>query len=76
MKIDVSEGIDINKTNPSKECISSQYWYCLNKGLIFDPGVCNRCHEILMMSMILDNIAILNVYGVDFCYILLYKVRL
>ena len=31
--IDVSEGIDINKTNKSKECDICHYWYFLNRGL-------------------------------------------
>ena len=31
-KIDVSEGIDINKTNASKECDVCHFWYFLNYG--------------------------------------------
>ena len=30
-RINVSEGIDVNKTNKSKECDISHYWYFLNK---------------------------------------------
>ena len=56
--IDVSEGIDINKTSTSKECDIFLYWYVLNKGLRFETYVCNRCHDLLMMSMHLNNIAI------------------
>ena len=26
-KIDVSEGIDVNKTNASNECVICHYWY-------------------------------------------------
>ena len=29
-KIDVSEGIDVNKTSASKECNICHYWYFLN----------------------------------------------
>ena len=29
-RIDVSEGIDVNKTNASKECDTCHYWYFLN----------------------------------------------
>ena len=32
-RIDVSEGIDVNKTSASKECIIWHYWYFLDKGL-------------------------------------------
>ena len=30
-RIDISEGIDINKTNASKECDICHYWYFLDK---------------------------------------------
>ena len=30
-KIDISEGIDVNKTSASKECDICCYWYFLNK---------------------------------------------
>ena len=33
--IDVSEGIDINKTSASKECDICHRWYFLNKGFKF-----------------------------------------
>ena len=31
-RIDVSEGIDVNKTSKSKEFDVCHYWYFLNKG--------------------------------------------
>ena len=41
--IDISEGIDVNKTNLSKECDICHYWYLkilvLNMNLIFVMGV-------------------------------------
>ena len=33
----------------------------LNKGFKFQSNVCNRCHDLVMMSMNLSHIAILNV---------------
>ena len=46
-KIDVSEGIDTNKTKASKECTLFQYWYFKDVGFKFEPHVCNECmmHE-------------------------------
>ena len=32
-RIDISEGIDINKTNASKECDICHYWYLLDKNV-------------------------------------------
>ena len=60
-RIDVSEGIDINKTSASKECDIYHSWYFLNKGFNFQPYVCNRCHDLLMMFMKLSDIAISNI---------------
>ena len=65
-RIGASKGIDINKTSASKECGICHYQYFLNKGFKFQPHGCNRCHDILMMSMNLSNIAILNINGVDY----------
>ena len=42
-RIDVSEGIDVNKTRESKECNVCRYWYFLNKDFMFQPNVYNRC---------------------------------
>ena len=57
-RIDISEGIDVNKTSASKECDICHYWYFLNKGLKFQSNVCNRCHDLLMVSM-----------NLSYCYI-------
>ena len=57
-RIEVSEGIDINKTSGSKNYDTCQYWYFLNKGFKFQKYVCNRCHDLLIISMNLSNIAI------------------
>ena len=63
-KIDVSEGIDINKTSSSKECMLCHYCYFKDVGFKFEPHVCNKCLDILMTAAELKNIAILNVKGV------------
>ena len=65
-KIDVSEGIDVNKASASKECNICHYWYFLNKGFKFQPNVRNRLHDLLIMSMNLSDIAILNIKGSDY----------
>ena len=57
-RIDVSEWIGFNKIIKSKECNICHYWHFLNKDFKFQPNVCNRCHDLLMMSMNLSNIAI------------------
>ena len=66
-RVDVSEGIDVNKTSASKECDICYYWYFLNYIFKFQPSVCNRCLSLLMMSINLSDIDILNIKGSDCC---------
>ena len=65
-KIDVSEGIDVNKTSASRECDICPYWYFLCYSFKFQPNVCNRCHDLLTMSMNLSDIAILKMKSSDY----------
>ena len=66
-RIDTSEGIDINKTSKLKECDICHYWYFSNKGFEFQLNVCNRYHDLLMMSMKLSGITILNTKTANYC---------
>ena len=65
-RVDISEGIDIIKTSASKECDVCHYWYFLDKRFKFQWHVCNRCHDVLMMSMKLSDIVILNINGANY----------
>ena len=65
-RIDISEGIDVNKISASKKCGICHYWYFLNKDFKFQPNICNRCHDLLMMSINVSDIAILNIKGSDY----------
>ena len=69
-RIDVCEGTDVNKTSASKECDVCHYWHFLNYSLKFQLNVSNGCHNLLMMSVNLSNIAILNIKGSDHCCII------
>ena len=65
-RIQVSEGVDINKTSTLKECDICHYWYFLNYSFKFQTNVCNRCHDLLMMSLNLSDIAIINIKGSNY----------
>ena len=65
-RIGVSKGSDFIKTSKSKECDFCHYWYFLDKGFDFQSHVCNGCHDALMMSMNLSDIAILNINCADY----------
>ena len=59
-KINVSEGIDVNKTSKSKECELCHYWFFKDVGFKFEKHVCNGCHDLFTMAYSLKNIAILS----------------
>ena len=42
------------------------YCYFINYSFKFQPNVCNRCGDLLMMSINLSNIASLNIKGSDY----------
>ena len=65
-KIDVSEGIGLNKTSASKECELCHYWFFKDVGFKFEELFCNRCHDLLKMAYFLKNIAILTEKGTTF----------
>ena len=41
-RIDISERIDLAKSNNSKKCMISHYWF-FNHGFKFEDSVCNGC---------------------------------
>ena len=65
-RIDVSEGIDINKSNKSKKCMISHYWYFKDIGYKYEPHVCNGCHYLSVVVDDLNNFMILNIEGIDY----------
>ena len=69
-RIDVSEGIDTNKTSASKECMLCHYWCFKDVGFRSEPHVRNKCHDDLMIAYEIKNIAMLNIKDVDFRCIL------
>ena len=60
-RIDVFKGINVKKTSTPKECDICHYRYFLNYSFNFQSNVCNRRHDLLMMSMNLSDIANLNI---------------
>ena len=71
-RINISEGIDVNKTNASKECDIFHYWYFKDIGFKYEPYLCNGCHDLTQKAMSFNNVAIVyvkgNAYGIHFWY--------
>ena len=72
-RIDISEGIDINKTNLSKECDICHYWYFKDIGFKYEKYLCNGCHNLMQKAMSFNDVAIVyvkgNAYRIHFRYI-------
>ena len=62
-RIDISEGIDVNKINLSKECNICHYWYFKDIGFKYQPYLCNGCHDLMQKAMGFNNIAIVYIKG-------------
>ena len=60
-RIDISEGIDVNKTNLSKGCDISHYWYFKHIGFKYEPYLYNGCHDLMQKAMGFNNIAIVYI---------------
>ena len=58
-RIDVSEGIDFNKSNKSNPCVLFHYYK-------FQPYACNKYHDLSIMVYDLDDLMIWNIKGVDY----------
>ena len=52
-RIEVSEGIDVDKTSKWRECDICLYWYFLNKGFKFKPNVSRSLSIISGIEVIL-----------------------
>ena len=65
-KIYSSEGIDVNKTNTSKECELCSHCFFGDVGFKFEEHACNRCDDLLTMTHSLKNIVILRAKRVTF----------
>ena len=62
-KIDISEEIDVNKTNASKQCDICHYWYFKDIGFKYKPYLCNDCHDLIQKTMNFNDVAIVYVKG-------------
>ena len=56
-RIDISEGIDVNKTNASKECDLCHYLYFKDIGFKYEPYLCNGCHDLMQKAKNFNDIA-------------------
>ena len=60
-RIEVSHGIDVKKTEGSRECIICHYWYFLYINYRYQREVCKVCHDLMQKAMSFNNVVIFSV---------------
>ena len=65
-RIDISDGIDINKTSESKKYDICHYWYFLNKNVNYEPYLCNGFHDLMQKAMNFNDVTIVSIKGNDY----------
>ena len=74
-RIDLSEGINIAKSNINKECIICYYWF-LDQRFKFQDSACNGCHDFTMLNdndltmLNISDIPIIAIKNVDYSCII------
>ena len=56
--------------NQNSKILVTIWLFFLNKGFKFQPNVCNRCYDLIIMSINLSDNAILNIKSADYCCII------
>ena len=57
-RIDILEGMDVNKTSASKECDICHFWCFKYIGFKYEP---HGCHDLMQKAMIFNDVAIFYV---------------
>ena len=69
-RIDISEGINVNKTSNSRECSFLHYYYFLDINFNYQKYLCDGCHDMSMKTNNIQNLAIVysdsNAYRINF----------
>ena len=72
-RIDISQGIDVNKTSSSREFSLCHYYYFLDKNFNYQKYLCDGCHDMSMKANSMQNLAIAynkgNAYRINFVFI-------
>ena len=63
-RIDISEGIGINKCEEtSRECSLCKFYYFLDENFNYGPYLCNGCHDMSLKAISMKNLTIINHNG-------------
>ena len=78
-RIDISDGIDVNKSDESKGCMLCHYWYFLDKSFSYGSYLCDGCYYMTQKCNKLKNIAIIcikkSIYKTCFLFMSKHEAR-
>ena len=60
-RIGISDGIDVNKSDESKECTLCNYGYFLDKSFSYGSYLCDGCYNMTQKCNKVKNIAIIHI---------------
>ena len=72
-RINLSKGIDVNKTSGSQECLICHYLYFLKINSKIYSDVCHGCYDFSQKFMNFNDVAVVSVkgngYRIHLCYL-------
>ena len=71
-RVDLSERIDLAKSNKSKECMICHF-FVFSHGFKFQDSVFSGCHDLTMSSVNISNIIIITIVNVD-CHCIIHNI--
>ena len=60
-RINISDGVDANKSYESKVCILCHYWYFLDKNFSYGPYLCDGYYNMTQKCNELKNVTIIRI---------------
>ena len=68
-RIDISEGIDVNKNkNISRECSLCKFYYFLDKKFKYGPYLCDGCYDMSLKAINMQNLTIM-IHNGNHCHV-------
>ena len=72
-RIDLSEGIDVNRwEDTSKNCSLCKYYYFLNKNFNYQIYLCDGCHDMCVKALSMQHLTIIyhggHAYRVNYMF--------
>ena len=73
-RTDISEAIGLDKSNKKTKKQNKKFMIChyqiFDHGFKLENSICNGCHDLIMLSVNISNIASIIVRIVNYCYII------